>query len=94
MNSEIKKQIKLSFYAFWFLEGILLYMCDFNYSCNKPGKECFMCGTRKAFGYIFQLDFVNAYHSNKLSILLFILSMIFVFDIIRMILLKIKGREW
>lgn len=92
MNKEVLHYLKNSFYIIWFVDGIILYFGHFTYKCNITGEKCFMCGTREAFSHILSFDFATAYQCNKLSILLFVLSIIFMIDIVRMIVNYLKER--
>lgn len=80
------KDLKTAFKIIWILSGFVSLLIICTILCTQPdfvfknmptceykllGKECFLCGTTRAFYQIKELNIQKAYDLNKFSIVLF-----------------------
>jgi len=82
MMKDILKQVRYSLYlTFTICFVFFQWLAPFEYKCNITNTSCFACGLRTAVDLFCQGKFIEAYNSNKLIVLLVVLSFVALIDV-------------
>lgn len=88
MKKTIFREVRFSIYIALLICGIIFWKVPVMFKCNINNKQCFACGLRTAVDLFFKGQFVNAYLTNKLVLLIVLFIIIMILDFVIMHLRK------
>ena len=88
----IIENVRLTVYAVLLLFVLFSFIIPFKYTCKTYDVNCPLCGLRTAILQLINLEFTNAFDSNKL-IVLFVVFFAFIVADTTLILIKRKQHQ-
>lgn len=82
MKKSVLQEVRFSLYIAFIINGIFIqWIAPYNYKCDFTDEKCFACGLRTAVNLILNGQFREAYHSNKLIIVIVLMVIIMMADV-------------
>ena len=92
-RKQLFSEIRIIVYCVIVLSGILSCTIPFRYLCDFDGYSCPLCGMRHAIDYVLKFDFISAYKSNPLIVLVVLSGVWMITDCIAITLKQIKTEK-
>lgn len=84
-RKQVFEEVRIITYCVILLSGMLSCTMPFHYLCDLEGYSCPFCGMRHAIDYVLELDFVSAYQSNRLIIVVILSAILMAVDCIAIV---------
>lgn len=94
MKKSIWQEVRFSLYFAFVLNGLIIqWVVPFQYKCNFADEKCFACGLRTAVNVFLQGEFLAAYQSNRLIIVLVIAAAVMAVDVLLCLYRREKAKR-
>lgn len=90
-RKKIFEEVRIITYCAIILSGILSCTIPFHYLCDLDGYACPFCGIRHAIDYVLELDFINAYQSNHLIVVIISTAILITADCVYILFKRAKN---
>ena len=93
MKKQVFQEVRFSLYIAFVVNGIFIqWIAPYVYKCDYSEERCFACGLRTAVDLLIKGKVYDAYHSNKLIIVVVFAVLFMICDIMIVVVRNICNR--